>query len=296
MKLRIEATFSESQKAQIVARGDEIGSIYTFEMLRKYATVFSATSAHSKAFRVSNDEIEVVLLGELRIQEYRDAEGRWIGTHHIKPDFCNAIADGTLQDAASCDPIMQKIAKLLDAKEAARQAAIEKAERNAEQAERERPERETREALEAEQKRIAKEARDAEKAEREAIEKAERDHAKAEKLDWIEAHGSEQLRKGTAAGYNCQKQYIIERVARDLGAEYLLDHSEAIKTKDRSCPSLEALEEVERAAEIAGYTAKVVWLPNGFRDEDLEAYMGYDEPCEAVEARFQGYYLYQKIE
>lgn len=296
MKLRIEAAFSESQKAQIVARGDEIGSTYTFEMLRKYAAIFPALSTSNATFRVANDEITILRLEELRVYEYRDAKRQWVSTHHIKPDFCNAIADGTLQDAASCDQIMQKIEKLLDAKEAAKQTEREKTERDAEQAERERPEREARETAQAEENRIAKEARDAAQAAQAATDKAEREAAKAEKLNWIEAHGSEKLRKGTAAGYNCQKQYIIERAGHDIGAEYVLDHAEEIKTKARSCPSLTALEEAERVAEIAGYTAKVMWLPDGFRDNDPEAYMGYDDPCEAIEARFEGYYLYREID
>ena len=289
MKLRIQPTFSESQKAQIVSRGEEIGSTYTFEMSRKYAAILPRVRRYSDAFRVSNGLIEVVVIDNLRIEEYRDADGVFVGPHDIKPDFCNAIASGTLQDGANCDQIMQNIAELSDARDAAIQEQKE-------QAERERPAREEQEARDAEQAEIEKAERDAEQAEQAEIKKAERAHAKGEKLDWINAHGSEKLRKGTAAGYNCQKQYVIERASRDIGAEYVLDREEAIKTKARSCPTLEALEEEETVAEIAEYTAKVVWLPDGFKDNDPEAYMGYDAPCEAVKARFLGYCLYKKID
>ncbi len=288
MKLSIKATFSESQKAQIVARGDQIGSIYTFEMTAKYAAVFPKLDGD---YHVSDEGINMAGHA-IKVNEYRNEAGKWIGNFMLDYAFPIWIAKGTLKDGASCDPVMQKIEKLLDAKEAANQATQEKAEEDAARQERERPAREAQEARDAEEKRIARETRDAEEAERKAARQAEIETAKAEKLAWIEAQGSERLQKGIAAGYHCQKIYTTERGKIELGSDYILDYDGKIATKDRSCPSLEALNEAERLTG-AGITARVKWLPNGTETADEDGYWDCEPSgCEAVEAKLLGLRFY----
>lgn len=290
MKLQIKATFYESQKAQIVARGEEIGSIYTFEMAHKYTALFPRLQGD---YHVTSEMID--LRGHaIKVAEYRNEAGKHISNYWLDDAISAAIADGSLKDGASCEPIMQKIEKLLDMKDAAKQAERQKAEEDAARKERERPAKEAKEAKEAEERRIAKEASAIEDAKRKTAQKAEIETAKAEKLAWIEAHGSERLQKGFAAGYHCQKIYTSERGIADLGSDYELDYDEDVERRDRSCPSLEALNEAERLTEI-GITAKVVWLPNGTATEKDCYDYGCDmqQPCEAVEAILLGNYFYR---
>lgn len=290
MKLQIKATFYESQKAQIVARGEEIGSIYTFEMAHKYAALFPKLRGD---YSVSSEMIN--LAGHaIKVAEYRNEAGKWINNYWLDDAIESAIAGGTLKEGASCDPVMQKIEKLLDAKDVARHAEQQKAKEDAARKERERPAREAQEAQEAEERRITNEARDTEEAERKAAKQAANETAKAEKLAWIEAHGSERLQKGIAAGYHCQKIYVGERGKTDLGSDYELDYDAEVERKDRSCPTLEALNEAERLTET-GIAAKVVWLPNGTATEkDCYEYdCDMQQPCEAVEAILLRYYFYR---
>lgn len=280
MKLQTQVALSESQKAQIVARGEELTDEYTFDMSRKYAAVFSRLHGYTTSYSVSNDLIQINAIDELYAGEsFSEKE-------YISDIFKSALASGTLKDTGSCDAIMQKILQILDMQKVAREEVKAKIER-------ERPAREAKEAREAEEKRIAKEARDAKEAERESTENAEREAAKAGKLAWIEAHGSERLQKGIAAGYHCQKIYVGERGNTDLGSGYTLDYDSDIETKARSCPSLEALNEAERLTE-AGIKAKVVWLPHGTELADEDDYCD-SEPsgCEAVEATILGNWFYK---
>lgn len=297
MKLSMNVALSEAQKAQIIARGEDIGKDYTFEMTRKYAAIFSRIRGYS-GYATSDDEIAISNIEELRVPQYSEIGGGWHDTFHIYSYFYAAIAAGTLQDGANCDPIMQAIEKQLDAHDAAKQAEREqderkKAERKAEKAEREKPENIEKAERIAEEKRIAKEVEDAKEAERKAAKQAEIKTAKAEKLAWIEVSGSERLRKGIAAGYHCQKIYVAERGNSELGDAYRLDYASDIATKDRSCPTLEALAEAERLT-TEGIKAKVVWLPDGFSDEPDDYHEGY-EPCEAVEVILLGNYFYREI-
>lgn len=288
MKLQTIAALSESQKAQIVARGEELIGHYTFEMSRKYADVFSHLQQGD--FRVSDDCIDIGNAN--KIGEYRDIEGHWVNYHYLYTDIAEGIADGTLRDGGCCDAIMQKIVDLLTARDEARQAEKRKAAVEAARKVREAPLREWREANQKkinEQKRI-------EDDERKAATKIAAEKVAAERLVWIEQHGSERLQKGVAQGYRCNKIYVAERGSAELGSGYVLDYAETIKTKDRSCPSLEALNEVERL-EQAGIAAKVKWLPNGvYTEEDCyEHGCDMQQSCEAVEVILLGTYFYQEF-
>lgn len=110
--------------------------------------------------------------------------------------------------------------------------------------------------------------------------------ALASQLAWIKEHGSERLIKSFDKGYKCKKLYLLERLKHDVG-NYVLDYDAKIERKGRSCPSMEALLEVERIEKIEGITeAKVVWLPYGTAIED------YNDASEGIEAKFFGYWIY----
>lgn len=119
-------------------------------------------------------------------------------------------------------------------------------------------EREQKEAAEREAKRMAEEA--AEKAVKEARE--------AERLAWIEAHGSDYLQRAVRLGYNCQRQYVTERAGLEF-PDFQVDFDDKAEWRSRSCPSEEALVEVETLIE-AGHNAEVVWL------------IPEPDPCEAI--------------
>ena len=121
-----------------------------------------------------------------------------------------------------------------------------------------------------------------EQRKRDADRAAEKEKEEAERLAWIETHGSDYLQRAVKLGYNCQRQYVTERVTKEFPG-YALDFDNNANWKNRSCPSMAALEEVERLIE-AGHDAKVVWLTEPtYEITDEEYYAeGPFEPCEAV--------------
>lgn len=108
----------------------------------------------------------------------------------------------------------------------------------------------------------------------------------AEKSRWIEAHGSEYLRRACIEhGYDCQKRYVIERAAIEA-ATYIVDWHDGAEWKSRSCPSETALDELEIAASLYLGVAEIVWLtapaqPERSTDDEYEPF----DPCEAVVIR-----------
>ena len=107
-----------------------------------------------------------------------------------------------------------------------------------------------------------------------------------EKAEWIQAHGSQHLREAFTRGYDCQRMYILERVAKELpGYEvYQFDGRDEWELYNRSCPSPEALEEVKRL-EAQGYRPVVKWAKLAPSDEDdggeaeivlIEDFHGYE--------------------
>jgi DNA segregation ATPase FtsK/SpoIIIE-like protein len=125
-------------------------------------------------------------------------------------------------------------------------------------------------------------AQEKERAEHAAVIRAEKERLEKEKLDWIFKHGSEYLQRAVKLGYNCQRQYVTERAAKEFPG-YALDFDNNANWKNRSCPSMAALDEVERLIQ-QGYDAKVVWLTEpAYEITDEEYYAeGPFEPCEAV--------------
>lgn len=122
-------------------------------------------------------------------------------------------------------------------------------------------------------------ARRADEVEAEAKAKAEREQRKAERGAWIIAHGSSRLRKCLDGGYDCQREYAIERAALEFPG-YVLDFEDESAWKDRSGPSEAALDE---AARVNG---GVVWLTAAAQAVRPDYEDRYDEdsfePCEAI--------------
>jgi len=140
-------------------------------------------------------------------------------------------------------------------------------------------------------KRAAYDIQQKEEADLRAKKEAEEESAKQKELHeirvWAAEHGSDRLKKGLDAGYSCKKLYFTERGQEDLGEDYVLDYDESIKTKDRSCPSLEALEEESRINALYPKSAKIVWCPNGLGEDE------YEDGCEAVEVMHLGQLYYK---
>ena len=126
------------------------------------------------------------------------------------------------------------------------------------------------------------EEREEERKKKEAKKEAE----EREKAEWIKKHGSQHLQEAFARGYDCQRMYITERVAKELPGYivYKYDGRDEWELYNRSCPSQEALEEVKRM-EAQGYHPVVKWAKLSESDEDeggeaeivyLEDYHGYE--------------------
>ncbi len=104
------------------------------------------------------------------------------------------------------------------------------------------------------------------RAAQEAKERAERERRAAEKAAWIAQQGSDFLRKACGEGYDCQRRYVEERMALELGPQWYIDWNDELRWRSRSCPSEAALEEALRLHE---HGATVVWVTL-WPDEDQE--------------------------
>ena len=107
----------------------------------------------------------------------------------------------------------------------------------------------------------------------------------AAKSAWIEAHGSDQLRRGFERGHDCGRLYTLERAASEAPG-FIVDYCDGAAWKDRSCPSNRALDAAELAEALGIGDVKIVWLtePPIETKHSRDDY-GYDyEPFEACEA------------
>jgi hypothetical protein len=104
------------------------------------------------------------------------------------------------------------------------------------------------------------------------------------KSTFIEAHGSDHLRRAFAGGYDCTRLYTIERAAHEAPG-FVVDIENAASWGDRSCPSVEALNAADAATALGLGEATVVWLKSFPADEKVarDPY-GYDEPFKQHEA------------
>lgn len=115
--------------------------------------------------------------------------------------------------------------------------------------------------------------------------------AYAAKEAWIEAHGSDQLRRGFERGHDCGRLYTLERAAIEAPG-YVVDYYDGAKWKDRSCPSVAALNGAEAAELLNVGDVKIIWLTEPPVDTKIDnEYYDYSEPFEACEAVVISNYL-----
>jgi hypothetical protein len=101
------------------------------------------------------------------------------------------------------------------------------------------------------------------------------------KTIWIADHGSDYLKRATAAGHDCGRLYWIERAADEYPG-YVLDYEREHESKVRSCPSLAALD--ERDAVLAAHptaTIKIEWITAAPQARKIEE-CDYFEECEGI--------------
>jgi len=118
--------------------------------------------------------------------------------------------------------------------------------------------------------------------------------AEAEKARWIDAHGSAHLKRATAEGYDCQRLYVLERAGLEA-PEFIVDFYSGAEWRERSCPTVAALDACDAALKLGLGEPVVVWLTSPARVTKIEdEYGDFEEPfepCEAVVLRdFLGKY------
>lgn len=79
------------------------------------------------------------------------------------------------------------------------------------------------------------------------------------KIDWIKKYGSEHLKKCFDGGYNCNGQYVQERINLELGQDWIIDFKEKAIIKERTSPSMKSLLIVDELKE-KGFISKVKYL------------------------------------
>lgn len=130
-------------------------------------------------------------------------------------------------------------------------------------------------------------ARAADDRRRQAITDIEDEERAADRERWIAALGSAHLQRCIAAGYNCQRQYVIERAALEAPG-YVVDFDDRAAWKDRACPTPAALDAEDEARDLGLGEPIIVWLTKPASDQ-LPDPEGYDyeafEPGEAVVLR-----------
>lgn len=293
MKIRTIVNLTEAQKARIVSRNEPFPQrICTFEISPEKAEIISRLSGKytvTREVRLGDPALDCVVIIAVGEESYErlsvESVNGYGATNYFKQlqdrvelrnELAEAYATGTIKEGANIDFALDIMGEALMRRDAIEKnnkvVAAEKARKEVE----EKPAREAQKQREAEEQ-LAREKVEAEKkAIADAEEKARNEAIEAEKRAWIGEHGSDRLQKGYALGYNCTKIYEIERAQSVLGSEYVRDSNEC-QEKDRSCPSLEALQEVERLKSVIGNKTKIVWLPCGISDED-------ENGCEAVKA------------
>lgn len=298
MKIRTIVNLTEPQKARIVSRNEPFPQrICTFEISPEKAEIISRLKGiyrlessldgvviQATDEKYSSDSLQVEEIGGFIDLNWRSVVQETI---RLKDILAEAYGVGTIKDGSNIDfalDIMAEAQKRRDDIEAHNEVVrAEKARKEEE----ERPVREAQKQREAEEK-AAREKIEAEKKDiSDAEEKARNEAIEAEKKAWIEEHGSERLQIGYTQGYRCQKLYETERAQSILGSEYVRD-SQDVDEKDRACPTLEALQEVERLKSVIEKGAVIVWLPHGIYGEETG--------CEAVKAdpgTFSNKYFYR---
>ena len=110
-------------------------------------------------------------------------------------------------------------------------------------------------------------------AAREEEEKKKKEARQKEMEEWISKHGSERLRRARKRGYCCNKQYLLERVEKDFDTPATLAHQNDVEYKDRSCPTLSALD-IEKSLIDKGHDASIHWGCREYENEHCEDIYG----------------------
>ncbi len=308
MRIEIpQKTLSDRQKANIVSRGEQISrnNLY-FEMDARYAATLSKLSnMYGEHFKVNEEPLYIYFDNYTRQESVNgyDENGKWkelLPNKNLADLLAERYAEGEIQLGGNVDGIMQEMAdiyqrideihantKRIDAEKALKE-------------EEERPAKEERERAELEERK-RKDTEEKAKAEaHQAKQAAEAEARQKEMLAWAQIHGSDRLRKGLEHGHACKKLYeteLGEYLVQDSDYEY--DRENKVEEKGRSCPSLKALEEVERIEKIEGLSTSVVWLPEGLKElhKDPEEYYEPESGCEAVRIDVKGTagYWYKKF-
>ena len=300
MKIQTIVNLTEAQKARIVSRNEQFPQrICTFEMSPEKAEIISRLKG---TYRLESSLDGVVIQAtddqysnqRLHVEEIKDTNFHIAQeTIMLQDVLAEAYASGTIKDGSNIDFALDIMAVAMGRREIIMENNLKIEADKARKEEEERPAREAQAKADAEARAERERIEAEEKARKEAEDRARNEATEAEKKAWIEEHGSERLQKGYAGGYRCQKLYEIERAQSILG-DYIRYFSDA-EEKDRSCPSLEALQEVERIqtleipVTVTQKRAVVVWLPHGISGED-------ETGCEAVKAdpgKFSRYYFYR---
>jgi hypothetical protein len=125
----------------------------------------------------------------------------------------------------------------------------------------------------AAEQRAAEAERRATEAERRVAEATAERQFQAEKKAWIDAHGSEHLRRAVARGHDCTELYIRER-AKIEAPKFVVDiHNRAI-WKEVDCPSVKALDVADEAEKLGLGEAQIVWLIARADDGECKSDLG----------------------
>jgi hypothetical protein len=319
MKIQTIVNLTEAQKARIVSRNEQLPQrICTFEMSPEKAEIISRLRGNYMVTRepgensIGSDIVMIIATDDqysyqrLSVEEIKDANWQVAQqTIFLQDVLAEAYAAGTVAQGANIDFALNIMAEALKRREAIQENNKVIEAEKARKEEEDRPAREAQAKADAEAKAERERTEAEEKARQDEDNRVRKALIESEKKAWIEEHGSERLQKGYAMGYNCQKIYEIERAQSILGSDYIRISADE---KVRSCPSLEALQEVERLNDVtrpslkisSGSTLQVpvnmgawgqqiVWLPHGPDGED-------ETGCEAVKAdpgTFSSHYFYR---
>ena len=121
---------------------------------------------------------------------------------------------------------------------------------------------------------VAREKAEQEKAEQEA--KKEVRHQN--RLTWVDAHGSDRLKRGLAAGHDCARLYYTERAAVEYPG-FVVDFGDKAAWKARACPSVAALDVLDETNDAHPEAeVEIVWMttPPGADDDDDTEHEGVE--------------------
>lgn len=106
-----------------------------------------------------------------------------------------------------------------------------------------------------------------------------------EKQQWIEQFGSHHLKRAYNMNYNCQRQYVTERVAKEH-PDFILDFDEQVKLKERPFPSEKALDIEETLRKKApNLNIRIQWMQKPEKESEVVVIHDY----------LGKYLLYKKI-